>query len=210
MEALQEALQEAQQERYAAQALINQARAERATAQATAAQALLDLAAAQAVAAAAATGGGAVTGGVVTFVLSPALASNLLLDYRTGEGIKIYGKATAPLNVLFDGDSGGLHLFLSKVHQRATQFGWTAILQINQAAQVYNFIENYGQVTIESVRLQAMAIEAANSRDTQNSSQMYTFLITSITDGLLGKVISQRDKGSSILLWVTSWMDRLS
>jgi hypothetical protein len=127
MEALQEALQEAQQERDAAQALVNQAGAERATAQAIAAQALLDLAAAQAVAAAAATEGGAVTGGVVTFALSPALASNLLLDYRTGEGIKIYGIARAPLDVLFDGDSGGLRLLLSKVQQRATQSGWTAI-----------------------------------------------------------------------------------
>jgi hypothetical protein len=193
MEALQQALQEAEQERDAAQALTNEAAAERATAQATAAQALLDLAAAQAAVAAAATGGGA-----VTFALSPALASSLLLDYRTGEGIKIYGKATAPLDVLFDGDSGGLRLFLSKVQQRATQFGWTGILHINQGAQKYSFIENYGVLTIESIRVQATAIEAANSRDTQNSSQMYTFLITSITDGLLGKVISQREQYTSV------------
>jgi hypothetical protein len=110
MEALQQALQEAEQERDAAQALTTEAAAQRATAQATAAQALLDLAAAQAVAAAAATRVGA-----VTFALYTALASNLLLDYRTGEGIKIYGKAKAPLNVLFNGDSGGLRLFLSKV-----------------------------------------------------------------------------------------------
>jgi hypothetical protein len=134
----------------------------------------------------------------VTFALSPALASSLLLDYRTGEGIKIYGKATAPLDVLFDGDSGGLRLFLSKVQQRATQFGWTGILQINQGAQTYSFIENYKVLTIESMRLQATAIEAANSRDTQNSSQMYTFLITSITDGLLGKAISQREQYTSV------------
>jgi hypothetical protein len=52
-------------------------------------------------------------------------------------------------------------------------------------------------LTIASVRLQATTIEAANSRDTQNSSQMYTFLITSITNGLLGKVISQREQYAS-------------
>jgi hypothetical protein len=192
MEDLQVLLQEAQQERDAAQALVNKAAAERATAQATAAHALLDLAAAQAAVAAATTRGGA-----VAFALSPALASNLLLDYRTSEGIKIYGKATAPLDMLFDGDSGGLRLFLSKVQQRATQFGWTGILQINQGAQTYSFIDDYGVLTIESIRLQATAIEAANSRNTQNSSQMYTFLITSITDGLLGKVISQREQYTS-------------
>jgi hypothetical protein len=192
MEALRQALQIAEQERDAAQALTTQAAADRATAQATAAQALLDLAAAQAVAATAATGGQA-----VTFALSPALASNALLDYRTGEGIKIYGKATAPLDVPYDGDSGGLRLFLSKVQQRATQYGWSDILQVTQDFKTFNFIENYGQVTIESIQLQAAATEASGNRDTQNSSQMYTFLITSITDGLLGKVISQKDQYTS-------------
>jgi hypothetical protein len=43
-----------------------------------------------------------------------------------------------------------------------------------------------------------MAIKVANSRDTHNSSQMYTFLITSITDGLLGKVVSQREQYTSV------------
>jgi hypothetical protein len=55
MKALQQAPQEAEQERDAAQAFINQTGAKRATAQATAAQALLDLAAVRAVAAATAT-----------------------------------------------------------------------------------------------------------------------------------------------------------
>jgi hypothetical protein len=184
MAGIQEQLQIAEQERDAAQVLLIQV-------QATAAQAVQDLALAQA---AAATAAAAV---IVTFALSPALASNALLNYKSGEGIKIYGKATAPLDVSFDGDSGALRLFLNKVQQRATQFGWTGILQIAQTGQTFNFIENYGQVNIASIRAQALAIEVANSRDTQNSSQMYTFLITSITDGLLGKVISQKEMYTS-------------
>jgi hypothetical protein len=51
-----------------------------------------------------------------------------------------------------------------------------------------NFIENYGQITVGTLKGQAAALNLANGRDTQNSSQMYTFLITSITNGLLGEV----------------------
>jgi hypothetical protein len=93
MEALQEQLRVMQQERDTAQV-------DRATAQAQAAQALVDLAAAQA-----ATGGPA---GPVVFALSPALASNDLINYSTGEGIKLNGKATAPLDTLYNGDSASL------------------------------------------------------------------------------------------------------
>jgi hypothetical protein len=193
MEALQEAIRIAEQER-------DQAVAAKTAAEASAAQALVDLATAQTAAAtanAAVLTAAAVTAGQVTFALSPALASNTLLNYRSSEGIKIYGKATSPLDSLFDGDSGALRLFLSKVQQRATQFGWTAILQINQGGQVLGFIENYGQITINSIKAAAAVHEAANDRNAQNSSQMYTFLITSLTDGLLGKVISQKEHYTS-------------
>jgi hypothetical protein len=48
-------------------------------------------------------------------------------------------------------------------------------------------------VTKDSLKAQALMTATANDRDTQNSSQMYTFLITSISDGLLGKVISKKE-----------------
>jgi multidrug efflux pump subunit AcrA (membrane-fusion protein) len=143
MNDLQRQLTLAEQERDAQQQLRTQADAARATAEATAAQALLDLAQAQA---AAATANAAVlaagAAATVKFTLSPALASGTLLNYKSREGIKIYGKATAPLEVLFSGDSGALRLFLRKVQHRATQFGWTDILRINQAGKILNFIEH--------------------------------------------------------------------
>jgi hypothetical protein len=196
MDALQDAIAIMEQERDAALALAGQTDQARVAAELAAAQAMANLATAQnatATANGALAAAAAAAAGNVTFALSPALASSTLLNYKTGEGIKIYGKATSPLDVLFDGDSGALRLFLSKVQQRATQFGWTAILQITQGGQTYNFIENHGQVTINSINAQAAVHEMTNNRSTQNSSQMYTFLITSITDGLLGKVISQRE-----------------
>ena len=169
-------------------------------ADATAAQALLQLAQAQAAAAsanAAAMAAGVAGAGHVTFASSPALASSTLLNYSSGEGIKIYGKATAPLDVPFGGDSGALRLFLSKVQHRAAQFGWSTILQINQDGAMFNFLETYGQVTLASIRTQAANNEVARNRDTQNSTQMYTFLITSVTDALLGKIISKKEDYTS-------------
>jgi hypothetical protein len=47
-------------------------------------------------------------------------------------------------------------------------------------------------VTIRSLKEQAIVNEASNVRSMQNSSQMYTFLITSVTDGLLGKIILKK------------------
>jgi hypothetical protein len=112
--------------------------------------------------------------------------------------LKLYGKAVAPLETLYNGDSASLRLFLSKVQRRADQSGWTSILQIsNQTGQVFDFIKNYGQVTIAAIRAQADALESANDRKTQNSSQMYIFLITSINNELLGKVISQTEQFTS-------------
>jgi hypothetical protein len=195
MDALQAELTIANQERDAMEALRLTAVGARGTAEATAAQALVDLATANTAAAVA-------NAAVLAAALSPALASTKLLDYKSGEGIKIHGKATSPLDALFNGDSGA-RLFLSKVQQCAIQFGWMDILKIKQggtatAPVTYNFMmESYGQVTIASIRTQVAAWEAANDRNAQNLSQMYTFLITSIDNGLLGKVISQREHYTS-------------
>ena len=165
MEALQEAITIAEQERDQALAERMNADAARTAAEEVAAQAMVDLTTAQMAAAtanAAVLAAAAATAGQVTFSLLPALASNTLLNYRSSEGIKIYGKATSPLDSLFDGDSGALRLFLSKVQQRAMQFGWTSILWIQQGGQALEFIEKYGQMTINSVKAAAAVHEAAN------------------------------------------------
>jgi hypothetical protein len=176
MDLLQQELNLANQQRDAAQALANQAAAAQAAAQAATAQAVQDLANAHAAAAALATG-------TPTFALSPALASsNALLNYNTSEGIKIYNKATSPMETPFTGDSGNLRLFLAKVQQKSNQYGWHRVLTIAQDGQPYNLINSYGMVQLALVRAQAQ---------TQNSLQMHLFLKTSITDGLLGRVISK-------------------
>jgi hypothetical protein len=185
MDALRNELDLANQQRDAAQALATQAAADQAAAQAATAQAVLDLANARAAAA-------ALVAGPLTFALSPALASsNTLLNYKTSEGIKIYNKATSPMETPFTGDSGNLRLFLAKVQQKSNQYGWHRVLTIAQDGQPYNLITSYGLVELASIRTQARTLETSADRDTQNSSQMHLYLKSSISDGLLGRVISK-------------------
>jgi hypothetical protein len=86
--------------------------------------------------------------GNVEFALLQALASSTLIYYISEEGIsRSMERQPLYLTVLFDGDLGGLRLFLSKVQHRANQFGWLAILQITQGGVAYNSIEHYTSAT---------------------------------------------------------------
>jgi hypothetical protein len=77
-----------------------------------------------------------------------------LLNYTSSEGIKIYNKATAPMEALYDGGSGNLQLFLSKMQQKGNQYGWPQILTISQGGSNYkNSVTSYGQVELSSVRV---------------------------------------------------------
>jgi hypothetical protein len=163
MEQLQEALQQANAARDAVVA-------QQAAAEATTVQAVMVTNAAQA--AAAAANAAALAAGLpppaTVFALSPALAmSNALLDYTSSEDtIKIYNKATAPIEALYDGGLGNLRLFLSKMQQKGNQYRWTRILTINQGTSSYNLVTSYGQVELSSVRTQATQLEVAGSRET--------------------------------------------
>jgi hypothetical protein len=77
----------------------------------TATQALTDTATVQVATAAATTSAAApaVHAGQAMFELSPTLAnSNVLLNYNTLEGIEIYSKTTARMEVLYNGGLGNM------------------------------------------------------------------------------------------------------
>jgi hypothetical protein len=52
------------------------------------------------------------------------------------------------MEALYDGGSGNLWLFLSKMQQKGNQYGWTQILTINQGTSSYNLVTSYGQVQL--------------------------------------------------------------
>jgi hypothetical protein len=96
----------------------------------------------------------------VNFAIAPGRANNQVLDYTTSEGIKLYGKAVAPLDPQYDLKSGGLYAFLQKVRNRFIEQHWDNILNIDvpletpiqgQAVPSYNLVTQYGRMTKANV-----------------------------------------------------------
>jgi hypothetical protein len=67
----------------------------------------------------------------VQFTLAPGRANNdAVLDYTSTEGIKLYNKATTPLETKYDLDAGRLYYFLQNVENRASNQNWSPICNI--------------------------------------------------------------------------------
>ena len=128
-----------------------------------------------------ATETGAATGGV-TFALAPGLVSDDVLDYSTPNGVKLYNKATAPLPVLFDLKPQNLTLFLENVRNRAIAYNWMGTLSITVGTTNLNLIDHYGRINIAQVRANASNYIGLQVRNAQNSMQIYTCLMSSLTE----------------------------
>ena len=132
------------------------------------------------------------------FALSPALANIGILDYNTAEGSNIYKQAVKPLKDEFDCTPGGLNVLLAQLKDRASAYGWTRILNIppnmNAPITTINIIDGYGQLTLAQVRTHAATYVNQESRQAQDSSQMYLCLMSTLTSkGKNQIMLRQRD-----------------
>jgi hypothetical protein len=87
----------------------------------------------------------------VVFVLSPARASNVVLDYTTTGDIKQYYKPVAGLELKFDLSSSGMLGFVWAFQDRARIANWQMTLLFQVQGVLFNLIAQYGSVTIEQV-----------------------------------------------------------
>lgn len=102
-------------------------------------------------------------------------------DYTTPEGRKVYAKATAPLEKLYDGKSATLKHFLRAVNQRAIHSGWNQILHVPDAQNVVRSITtHYGMLTVADVSTHALTYMNAQGRDQQASVQLAQFILNSL------------------------------
>ena len=123
------------------------------------------------------------------FALTPALANPDPVDYNSNEGMKLYKSATEKLNHPFDGETGGLRLFLQALQQRADAFGWASILTVPDDHNVgRNLITEYGRVTMANVVAHAATHVHSQTRDAQNSAQLFTCIYDSLSMEALLKV----------------------
>ena len=129
-----------------------------------------------------------------TFALHPATVTNTVLDYSTSEGIKIYKTNTAALPVKFDLSTSKLRLFLETLRNRATTAGWNTILMFTIGTDSFNLLNEYGLISKEKIRTDALDYATKQSRDAQNSAQLFVCLLNSLTEEAIQTVTIDHDQ----------------
>ena len=141
----------------------------------------------------------------VAFSLTPALAnSGGVIDYSTSEGIKLYAAATRSLypkeSVPFNCTAAALKDFIGLITDRSYSQGWSTILEIGLDptdlinGDTINLLENYGNVTMATIRAHVEAYIGTNTRAAQDSRQLYECLMASITIEGRNKITIWRDQ----------------
>jgi S-adenosylmethionine/arginine decarboxylase-like enzyme len=127
----------------------------------------------------------------VPFALTPGQASNVVIDYNSSKGIKLYKLATDPLyskdEDYFDCSSSELKDFLELMEIRAFKYAWdNSVLGIPKEPLVVNIpvqrlLKLHGLISIETIREHVDTYIATHTRAAQDSMQLYECLVRSIT-----------------------------
>lgn len=137
----------------------------------------------------------------VVFSETPGGASNAIIDYNTKEGKAIWKAATETLSLTdkFDCTPEGLRDFLKLVQLRAWEFGWDqSVLDIpidptDPLGDTLPFLGNYGSFSMEHLTEVAGTYVNTPSRARQESAQLYTCLMKSLTREGRSKVTLQEE-----------------
>jgi len=139
----------------------------------------------------------------VQFSLAPGVATNAVIDYTTTSGQKVWDKATAKLaEEQFDCDSEGLRDFLELVRARAEVQGWNvSVLSIpvdvaNPLGATQDFLDHYGEISLDRCRANATTYYNQANRAAQDSMQLYTCVMNSMSRIGRNKVTGFRDQYS--------------
>jgi hypothetical protein len=105
------------------------------------------------------------------------------VDWSSERELKNWKAATKALDTKFDLKQANLMTFLNRIQERATAFNWSAVLNvpIGDPPVNQNIIENYGVITLEQCRAHATTYLALQTRPSQVSAMLYTFLRGSLT-----------------------------
>ena len=130
----------------------------------------------------------------VQFALSPALISNEVLDYSEVSSIKLYYRSVQALDPLFNVEPPALKLFLENLRKQAATFNWLQTFNINKDGQTLNLIKDYGALTYEDVKTHAQTYIGQNTRNAQNSVQIFNCLHNSLTEDGKARVCIESDQ----------------
>lgn len=136
----------------------------------------------------------------IPFALSPALATDDVIDYSSKTGATIWREATAKLaEESFDCDANSMRDFLELVRTRAETMGWdNSVLAMprdpdHPEGEVIDFFKHYGKLTLENLQTVASVYVATQTRFAQDSMQLYKCLHNSLSKIGRDKVTLHRE-----------------
>ena len=131
----------------------------------------------------------------VAFAFSPAsINHNFIIDYSTTQGMKIHKQATEALPIKHDLDQEKLNLFLESLASHAFMQGWdTELMIINQDGQDLKLTDYYGTINQEAVKNKVLTYAFQDTRNAQDSSNLFQCLEHSLTDDALNTVHAEKE-----------------
>mmetsp|Transcript_35132 Transcript_35132/g.52224 ORF Transcript_35132/g.52224 Transcript_35132/m.52224 type:complete len:137 (+) Transcript_35132:84-494(+) len=119
-------------------------------------------------------------GHAVPFALTPGTATNGVIDFTVKAGKSHFGYATRPLETeLYDCDSDNCYQFIQSVKTRAQEYGWSALngifwvpLTAHPNSEILNFIEEFGQFTMERIKEHAISFIYTPTRAAQDDRML--------------------------------------
>lgn len=132
----------------------------------------------------------------VVFALVPAQAQQNVIDYASREGMALYRQATASLysgTEAFDCESDQLDNLVTLVGDRVAQMGYNQLMTVidrsDPAAPVQrNFMDNFGDFTLDDVIATARTYIQTPTRIAQESAQLYFCLRNSLSEAGLARM----------------------
>jgi hypothetical protein len=106
-------------------------------------------------------------------------------DFTTGDGLKLFINGTKALTPVFDGKQTTLHQFLFMIRERANNFGWSMVLDVQDSGGIKrDGTTEYGALTHQNILDQAMIYQAKDERERQASNCLLVLIKASISSEL--------------------------
>ena len=121
------------------------------------------------------------------------------IDYISTTGIKLFNSAILKILELFDRESKSVNLFNKKLAERSKQSGYmetgaNIIMIADSTGTPRKKITEYGRLTVEDIEANIQKFTRQQTRQAQNSVQLFHCLNNSMTEAAQLKIVAESDK----------------
>jgi hypothetical protein len=128
------------------------------------------------------------------FALFPGAAGIGVLDFTKSESLKLFAKATAPIDPKYNLEEGKLRIFIDQIRQRGKIYGWQQILNVaDSTGNIQDITTHYGKLSIDDCLSHALTYVNTPTRRAQDAAMLFQFLHNSLTDSAKLLLMSDAD-----------------